>query len=313
MDGWVSTHVAQGGPGERVAAGAPPQLEQRSSPRSRVRLTPRVTAWLFMLPALVVLLAIMGYPLLEVIVRSFTDPTTGLDNYEWFFTTDVNTELLVRTFVTAGIVTVACVALGVPYVFFMSLASKRTAAILLILVLVPFWTSTIVRNFAWVVLMQEQGFINSMLQAVGMGKMTLIRTTPGVIVAMAQVLIPFMVLPLYGTMAKIDLRLIQAAKSLGARPVVAFWKVYFPLARPGIIAGAVLVFVLSLGFYITPAMVGSNQNTLISSEIWLQINEQLAWGHGAVMGVVLLVVTLLVLAAGAWVFRSNAPIQGGTK
>ncbi|MFH7322340.1 ABC transporter permease [Aeromicrobium sp. JJY06] len=307
----MSTQLAQRGPGGQTSAGPAPSSWQRLV--DGVTSNKRLTAWLLLVPALGLMAAVLGYPLLEVVVRSFTDPTVGLDNYRWFFTTDINIALLVRTFMTAALVTLACVVLGVPYVFFMTVASRRTTVIMLLLIMVPFWTSTIVRNFAWVVLLQEQGFVNEVLTTAGLPKMTLIRTTAGVIVAMSQVLIPFMVLPLFGTMSKIDLRLVQAAKSLGARPVVAFWKVYFPLARPGILAGAILVFVLSLGFYITPAMVGSNKNTLISGEIYLQINEQLAWGHGAAMGVVLLVVTLAILAAGALLFKAKSPLQGGSR
>lgn len=307
----MSTELLERVPGGQTSAGQAPSPAPRL--RDRLMANKRLTAWLLLVPALALMAAVLGYPILEVILRSFTDPAAGVENYRWFFTTDINVALLQRTFVTAAIVTMTCVLLGVPYVFFMTVASKRTTMIMLLLIMVPFWTSTIVRNFAWVVLLQEQGFLNEVLTAVGLPKMTLIRTTPGVIVAMSQVLIPFMVLPLYGTMSKIDLRLVQAAKSLGARPSKAFWKVYFPLARPGILAGAILVFVLSLGFYITPAMVGSNKNTLISGEIYMQVNEQLAWGRGAAMGVVLLVVTVAVLAAGAFLFKAKTPLQGGTR
>lgn len=307
----MSVELLERVPGGQASAGQAPSPAPRL--RDRLMANKRLTAWSLLVPALALMAAVLGYPLLEVIVRSFTDPTAGLENYHWFFTTDINMALLQRTFVTAAIVTITCVLLGVPYVFFMTVASRRTTIIMLLLIMVPFWTSTIVRNFAWVVLLQEQGFLNEVLTSVGLPRMTLIRTTPGVIIAMSQVLIPFMVLPLYGTMSKIDLRLVQAAKSLGARPSKAFWKVYFPLARPGILAGAILVFVLSLGFYITPAMVGSNKNTLISGEIYMQINEQLAWGRGAAMGVVLLVVTVAVLAAGALLFKAKTPLQGGTR
>jgi len=267
---------------------------------------------LLTLPALALLVAIVGEPLYEVFQRSFTQPKAGLSNYDWFFSSSLNVALLRRTFVTAFVVTVVCVALAVPYVFLMTIVSKRARNLMLFLILVPFWTSTIVRNFAWVLLLQHSGLLHQFMAKFGFD-VTLIGTTKGVVIAMSQVLFPFMVLPLYATMSKIDVRLIQAAKSLGARPSVAFAKVYLPLIRPGVIAGSVLVFVLALGFYITPAMVGSSKNSLIAGEIWNQINGLLAWGPGSTMAVVLLVLTLVLLAISGLVIRRSSPLQGGSR
>lgn len=288
-----------------------PNGSRRSTADGRplwVRLAPALLA----VPALALLVAIVGYPLYQVFERSFSLPHPGLANYRWFFGTSLNVTLLERTFLTALIVTVACAVLGVPYVFLMTIVSRRARNLMLFLVLVPFWTSTIVRNFAWVLLLQHSGLVHESLGKLGLD-VTLIGTTPGVVIAMSQVLFPFMVLPLYATMSKIDVRLIQAAKSLGARPAVAFSKVYFPLIRPGVLAGAVLVFVLALGFYITPAMVGSSKNTLIASEIWNQINGLLAWGPGCTMAVVLLVLTLALLGIAGLAVRRSNPIQGGSR
>jgi len=294
------------------AEGRAARPDPSNSREERRPLWTRLGPGVLVVPALALLVGIVGYPLYQVFHRSFTQPHSGLANYRWFFGTHLNVTLLERTFGTAFVVMLTCAILGVPYVFLMTIVGRRARNAMMFLVLVPFWTSTVVRNFAWVLLLQHSGLLHEVFAKFGWD-VTLIGTTKGVVIAMSQVLFPFMVLPLYATMSKIDVRLIQAAKSLGARPSVAFFKVYFPLIRPGVLAGAVLVFVLALGFYITPAMVGSSSNTLIASEIWNQINGLLAWGPGCTMAVVLLVLTLALLGVAGLVMRRSNPLQGGSR
>jgi putative spermidine/putrescine transport system permease protein len=174
---------------------------------------------------------------------------------------------------------------------------------MLALALVPFWTSLMVRNYAWIVLLQPNGPINDTLDAAGAGRVELLGTLRGVVIGMSQVLLPFVVLPMYARLRNIDRRLLVAAESLGAPSWRAFARVYLPLAAPGVLAGALLAFVLALGFYITPTLLGSSQQTLISPLIVAQITSLLDWGRAGAMGAILLVSTLVLLGLAALASR----------
>lgn len=269
------------------------------APRERGAGRPAV----LLLPALVLVLVFFAYPLATMLWRAFTEPQTGLGNFTWFFTTQANIDVLVRTFTTALWVTVIALVLSYPYAYAMTVAGPRGRAALTLLVLVPFWTSLMVRTFAWMVILQDTGVLNRTLDLVGLGPVHLIRTQAGVIVGMVQLLMPFMVLPLYSVMSGIDRRYVQAARSLGARPLTAFVGVYLPLSLPGIAAGSLMVFVSALGFYITPALLGSPDDALISQQIFTQVNGLLQWGRGGAMGVVLLGMTLALLVLVALATR----------
>lgn len=254
-------------------------------------------------PAGVLLAAFFLVPLAIMVWRAFSQPELGLENFSWFFSDDVQLRVLLRTFTTALWVTVVCLVLGYPFAYAMTVAGPRTKALLLMLVLVPFWTSLMVRTFAWVILLQDKGLVNDIIGVVGLGPLELIRTTTGVIIGMSQILLPFMVMPLYAVMTGIDRRLLQASSSLGAKPLTTFAKVWLPLTLPGIGAGSIMVFISSLGFYVTPALLGSPSNSLVSQQIFAQVSGLLQWGRGGAMGVVLLVLTLVLLAITAAAMR----------
>lgn len=260
---------------------------------------------LLAVPAVLLLILAMGYPLATVVVRSFAEPSWGLQNYVWFFSTPANLTVLARTFSIAAWVTLVCVIAAYPYAYLMTAVGPKWRLVLILCVLVPFWVSGVVRTLAWVVLLQDSGVINTALQAVGLDGIKLIRTPLGVVIGMAQVLLPFMILPLFSVMRSIDLRLIQAARSLGASPVRAFWQIYLPLSLPGVFAGAIIVFILSLGFYITPALLGGPRSTMLSTLVQNQVLSLLAWGRGGAMGVILLVATFLLLAIAAPLMRQR--------
>jgi putative spermidine/putrescine transport system permease protein len=268
--------------------------------------------WLI-LPALVLLAVGLGYPLAQVVLRSFTDPEVGFDNYVWFFSRPVNLTVFWRTFEVAGWVTLLCLVLGYPYAWMMTVVGPRMRLLLILCVLVPFWVSGVVRTLAWVILLQDSGVINRGLLAMGFEKIRLIRTPLGVIIGMTQVLLPFMILPLYAVMRGIDLRLVQAARSLGARPSLAFVQIYLPLSLPGVFGGAIIVFILGLGFYITPALLGGPRSTMLSTLAQQQVLQQLNWGRGGAMGVILLISTLILLAIAARFTRRKYTITGGSK
>lgn len=256
-------------------------------------------------PALFLLLLALGLPLAVVVLRSFAEPQWGLQNYAWFFSSQVNLTVLQRTFTISAWVTMVCLLCAYPYAYVMTAVGPTLRLLLILCVLVPFWVSGVVRTLAWVILLQDSGVINSMLKAIGLSPIKLIRTQTGVVIGMAQVLLPFMILPLYAVMKTIDLRLVQAARSLGASPVRAFLQIYLPLSLPGVYAGTIIVFILALGFYITPALLGGPRSTMLSTLIQHQVLSLLNWGRGGAMGVVLLVATFVLLALAAPLTRQK--------
>ncbi len=202
--------------------------------------------------------------------------------------------LLVRTLLVSAAVTLLCLLLGYPIAHRIANAPARRARWLLILVLVPFWTSLLVRTSAWIVLLQTHGVLNGLLVALGVvaedGRLTLVYNMTGTLVAMTHVLLPFMVLPLYSVMKNVPGSLLRAAASLGASPWQSFWRVYWPLTLPGVAAGGLLVFILAIGYYITPALVGGSSGQLISNMIAFHMQTSLNWGLAAAIGGVLLAV-----------------------
>ncbi|MFG3547634.1 ABC transporter permease [Streptomyces sp. NPDC047725] len=267
--------------------------------------------WL-LLPAVILLAVLFLVPLGLMTWRSVTEPTPGAGNYSWFFTNDVALATLVRTLTVGAVVTLVTLLLSYPYAYLMTVVGVRARIGLTLLVLLPFWTSLMVRTFAWVVLLQDNGVVNQLLGTVGLGPLHLIRTPAGVVIGMTQVLMPFMVLPLYAVMSGIDRRLLQAAQGMGARPATAFLRVFVPLSLPGVGAGALTVFITSLGFYVTPALLGSPDQALMSQQVFTQVNGLLAWGRGGAMGVVLLAVTLVLLGLVGAVLRVTRT-RGGAR
>ncbi|MGY6536521.1 MAG: ABC transporter permease [Pararhodobacter sp.] len=205
--------------------------------------------------------------------------------------------LYMRTIMLSVAITFLTFLLGFPIAYYLSILPMRYANLLMICVLLPFWTSLLVRTSAWIVLLQQQGVINSMLVALGIigddGRLTMIYNMTGTIVAMTHILLPFMVLPLYSVMRTIPPSYMRAAKSLGATPFTAFRRVYFPQTLPGIGAGGVLVFIISIGYYITPALVGGQSGRMISNEIARHMQQSLNWGLAAALGTMLLVGVLI--------------------
>ena len=205
--------------------------------------------------------------------------------------------LFVRTMWMSLLITGSCLLLGYPVAWLLANLRASTSNVLMILVLLPFWTSLLVRTSAWKVLLQQQGVINDLLVWVGLvddaNRLVMINNQFGTIVAMTHILLPFMILPLYSVMKTIPPSYLRAAKSLGATNWTAFWRVYFPQSVPGIGAGSILVFILAIGYYITPELVGGTQGVFISNRIAFHISSSLNWGLAAALGTILLSVVLL--------------------
>jgi putative spermidine/putrescine transport system permease protein len=204
-------------------------------------------------------------------------------------------DVFARTFGVSAVVTLVCLVLAYPVAYLLATVSARVANLLMILVLLPFWTSVLVRTTAWMVLLQREGIVNGVLRRAGIisDPLQLIHNRIGVYIAMTYVLLPFMVLPLYGVMKGVSPLGVRAALSLGAPPFAAFRRVYLPQTLPGVTAGCVLVFILAIGYYITPALVGGADDQLISYFIAFYTNQTLNWGMAAALGLVLLAATLI--------------------
>jgi len=205
--------------------------------------------------------------------------------------------LFQRTLFMSLMITCSCILLGYPVAWLLANLPMRSANLLMILVLLPFWTSLLVRTSAWKVMLQQQGVINDVLVWLGVvgdaNRLIMINNQFGTIVAMTHILLPFMILPLYSVMKTIPPTYLRAAKSLGATPFTAFWRVYFPQSVPGIGAGSILVFILAIGYYITPEIVGGTSGTFISNRIAYHISSSLNWGLAAALGTILLAAVMI--------------------
>ncbi len=204
-------------------------------------------------------------------------------------------EIFSRTFWIGVVVALASLAIGYPLAYWLSCMSERRANLFMILVLIPFWTSILVRVAAWIVLLQSEGLVNKTLMALGFiqAPLELLFNRFGVYVSMTHILLPFMILPLYSVMKSIPPSYVRAAVSLGSHPFAAFWRVYVPQTYPGVGAGVLLVFILSLGYYITPALLGGPNDQLVSYYVAYFTNVALNWGMATALGVLLLVATLI--------------------
>ncbi len=204
--------------------------------------------------------------------------------------------LFVRTILLSLVIMGSCILLGYPVAWLLANLPPRKANVLMILVLLPFWTSLLVRTSAWKVMLQQQGVINDVLVWLGLvddaNRLIMINNQTGTIIAMTHILLPFMILPMYSVMQTIQPTYLRAAKSLGATNWTAFWRVYFPQSIPGIGAGSILVFILSIGYYITPEIVGGTKGVFISNRIAYHISSSLNWGLAAALATILLVLVL---------------------
>lgn len=254
----------------------------------------RAAGWFLLLPSAILLAAFFVVPLALMVETSFRN---GMSTYEEIFTSPMYGLVLGNTIRIAVLTTLCCLLLAYPYAYVLTRVGPKLRLLMLGVVLLPFWTSLLVRSFAWVGLLQDSGLLNEVLQSLGLTEepLQLIRTPLGVLIGMVQVLLPYMVLPLTTTMGQIDGSVLRAAGSLGAGPFKRFFRVFLPLSVPGIISGSVLVFVLSLGFYITPALLGDARDAMIGETI---VQEITRYGPvtASALGLVLLLGTLVSLA-----------------
>ncbi len=252
--------------------------------------------WLLAPAALILLIAFIG-PVGWLLSRAFTQPRLGFGNFEQLWLRPVYLRVIWNTVLISAAVTPICVLLGFPVAHAMTMAGPRLRRWLIFLVLLPFWTSLLVRTFATVILLQRTWPINALLVGLGLvgQPLPLLYNMTGVLAGAVQVLLPFVIFPLYASMLRIEPSYMQAAMTLGARPVRAFLRVYLPLTFPGLMTGTSLVFISTLGYYVTPAMLGGPRQLMIAQLIQEQIGDFGNWGMAGALALVLLATTAVVL------------------
>jgi putative spermidine/putrescine transport system permease protein len=254
--------------------------------------------WLLLAAPVFLLAFLYLYPLSKVLWLSVTVPTPGFGNFARLYTSDAIRHIVGTTARLSAITTFISLLLGYAIAYAMLHVRQKHAELLLFFVLLSFWLSVLIRAFAWLTLLQNRGVVNTLLLDWGLidAPLTLVRNEFGVVLGMVHYMIPFAVLPLYANMKGIDPRLVPAARGLGATPGEAFFKVYLPMSVPGLISAGILVFVFSLGFYVTPALLGGGKTIMIAEYIAVQITDTLNWGLGTMLATSLLLTVFALLA-----------------
>ncbi len=265
-------------------------------------------------PALLAVAAIIVIPVGWLFYLSFvgSDGQLSLENYARMLQYKSYARVFVTTFQVSILTTTICILIGYPLAYFLAMLPSRLAGFFMLAVLLPFWTSLLVRTYAWLVLLQKNGILNDFAISAGIWEtpVKLVHNMTGTLIGMAHIMLPFLVLPLYGSMRKIERDLMHAAANLGASPSQSFWQVYFPLSLSGMVAGSLIVFVLCLGFYVTPAVLGGGRVVMVATQITAILENQYNWGAASALGVVLLVATLLILIAATRLLKLDAALFG---
>ncbi|MEM9784133.1 MAG: ABC transporter permease [Pseudomonadota bacterium] len=302
-----------------AALTAGPRAEPRDAANAeglrRDALRERLALFGLCSPALLLVMVILIVPVGWLFYVSFigADGSFSLENYERMVTRKSYGRIFWTTFEVSILTTLICILIGYPFAYFLSQLPSRAANLCLITVLLPFWTSLLVRTYAWLVLLQKRGLVNDW--AIGLGlwdePLKFVHNMTGTLIGMVHIMLPFLILPVYSSMKAIDRDYLKAAANMGAGPVRAFWTVFFPLSLPGLFAGALIVFVLCLGFFVTPAVLGGGKVIMVSMKIASNIELFVNWGAASALGVVLLVLTMLILWIAARFLRLEQLAGGG--
>lgn len=259
----------------------------------------RLQSWMLILPTIAFLVVFFAYPVASLLGSSFYTPEFSLENYERIADSPVYGRVLMNTLVISLETVLVCLLVGYPLAYLMTTTSQKVRQLLLVAVILPYLTSILVKSYSWLVILGRQGLINELLMSLRFidEPIKMIYTSSGVVIAMAHIMVPIMVLALYSVMSGVDLRLMRVSDSLGASRVQTFFRVFLPLSLPGVGAGCLLVFIFSLGFYVTPALLGGLRDTMLAMLIATQIQELLNWDFAGALSLVLLVVTLILFFA----------------
>ncbi|MEO1865518.1 MAG: ABC transporter permease [Pseudomonadota bacterium] len=266
------------------------------------------------LPAIFVIALVVILPVGWLFYLSFVDGhgSFSLEHYQKMVEYKSYARVFITTFKVSALATLICIVLGYPIAYFLAALPSRWSGIFMLAVLLPFWTSLLVRTYAWLVLLQRKGLLNDLAIQIGLwdSPVKLVHNMTGTLIGMAHIMLPFLVLPLYGAMKKIEPDMMQAASNLGASPVRAFFSMYLPLSVSGLVAGALIVFVLCLGFYVTPAVLGGGRVVMVATQITAILEHQFDWGAASALGVVLLLATVLVLYLAGRFFKFDTALFG---
>ena len=268
--------------------------------------------WALLLPAFLLMTVLYVAPIAQVLAISVTEPQPGFGNYERLLTNAGVQRVIGTTLRVCAVTTALALLLGYALSYVIALARPSAQRWWLLAVLLPLWISVLVRAFAWVTLLRQQGLVNQGLQAIGVVEepLRLVWNEFGIVVGMVHYLVPYAVLPMLAGMREIDPRLLAAARGLGASRRVVFLRVFLPLSLPGLVAAGVLVFIFSLGFYITPAILGGGKTLMAAEWIKLQILDLVRWGMGTMLATVLVVAILATLALFSRVVDFNRLFGG---
>ncbi len=271
--------------------------------------------WLLVAPALLLVLVLYAAPILNVLLLSFADPKPGLGNYYKIVESDTVSRLIFTTIRLCLITTIASVTLGYIVAYAMLHAFSTMRQRMMSILLISFWISVLVRSFAWLMLLGHNGLLNNALMAGGIiaEPLPIMRNEFGVLIGMTEYMIPYAILPLLANMQGIDLRVTSASRSLGASNVQTFFRVFLPLTRPGIVAASLLVFISSLGFYVTPAILGGGKVQMIAEYISVQLLVTVRWGTAAMLATLMLVSVLVLMYVLNRFMRLSTVFGGGPR
>lgn len=266
-------------------------------------------------PALMLVATVMLIPVGWLFWLSFLNDAGGFspEHYLRMLSQPSYERAFRATFEISFTTTAICILLGYPLAYVLSQLSRRAANICMIAVMLPFWTSLLVRTYAWLVLLQRQGIINTWGIKLGLwdAPLALVHNLNGTLIGMVHIMLPFLVLPVYASMRAIDPDYLKAAANLGASPTRSFWLVFLPLSLPGLLAGALIVFILCLGFYVTPAVLGGGKITMVANRIATDIELFFNWGAASSLGVVLFILTVMILYVASRLVRLERLLGGG--
>lgn len=278
-----------------------------------VHATPRAASgFSYALPALLLLLFFFVFPVLMLLVRSVLEPEPGLGNYAQLLGSSTYLRIFLNTFVVSAAVTVLSVAIGFPVAWALAIMPSRWAAVVFAILLLSMWTNLLARTYAWMVLLQRTGLINKTLMSLGLidQPLALVNNLTGVTIGMVYIMLPFVILPLRGVIKSIDPAILQASSVCGATRWQSLIHILIPLALPGIMAGALMVFVMSLGYFVTPALLGGTSNMMLAEMIAQFVQSLVNWGMGGAAAFILLVVTLAIYAVQLRLFGAGRINQG---
>ncbi|MEI9406412.1 ABC transporter permease [Mesorhizobium argentiipisi] len=264
------------------------------------------------LPALVLVGLFFVVPVVALLLRSVTDPEPGLQNYAALFGSGTYVRVFLNTFLVAAVVTAVTIVVAFPVAWMLAIMPPALGSIVFGIIILSMWTNLLTRTYAWMVLLQRTGVINRTLMGLGIIQepLPLINNLTGVTIGMVYIMLPFMILPLVGTLRAIDPMTLRAAALCGATPFQAFRRILLPLSLPGIAAGGLMVFVMSLGYFVTPALLGGTSNMMLAEMIAQTVQSLLNWGLGSAAAFVLLIVTMALYALQLRLISAKRPAGG---